>query len=416
MTDSAIISLLFLIATIVIANIKKINIGFTALAAAMILGLLYQLDINTLLSGFNLTLVIRMLAMQSLVVIAASNGTLEYLAGKIKKICRGKILKIFPILLYFLLLLAEIAGFNLYSLMLPVLAAIAFALNMDVLKVSIIGILAMLAGCFSPYSIPGILLYGYVSDAGLEINKWNIPALCMISYSLLFILIYFLYGWHKTGEKEAEEEIGCKISKSYILTIGSYVVVVAANLVFSVDMMMTASICSMILMVLKVAEPIKVVKNIPYPVLLMMGGTTTLIGVIENLGGLELFSSGMAYLINPSMAPPAAMVLSGLMSIFTSASGVVQPTLISSLPHMLEMMPGLNVQSMVIAIAVGSYAVAMGPFDASGAQIMAAYDSVFRPTEQERLKVFNNLIKLMVGILVYQSILVFAGFYKLQIF
>lgn len=109
MTDSAIISLLFLIATIVIANIKKINIGFTALAATMILGLLYQLDINTLLSGFNLTLVIRMLAMQSLVVIAASNGTLEYLAGKIKKICRGKILKIFPILLYFLLLLAEIA-------------------------------------------------------------------------------------------------------------------------------------------------------------------------------------------------------------------------------------------------------------------------------------------------------------------
>ena len=71
---------------------------------------------------------------------------------------------------------------------------------------------------------------------------------------------------------------------------------------------------------------------------------------------------------------------------------------------------------MVIAIAVGSYAVATGPFDASGAQILAAYDAVYRPTEAGRLKTFNSLVKVMVVILIYQSILAFAGFYRIQIF
>ena len=84
--------------------------------------------------------------------------------------------------------------------------------------------------------------------------------------------------------------------------------------------------------------------------------------------------------------------------------------------HMMELMPGLNGQSMIIAIAVGSYAVATGPFDASGAQILAAYDAVYRPTEDERIKTFNSLIKVMAVILIYQSILAFAGFYKIELF
>ncbi len=413
---AAAVSLAVLVIAIVIANIRKINIGFITLAAAMLLGVIYNLGIDTILSGFNLTLFLRMLAMQALITAAAQNGTLTYISARIKRVCRGSVLKIFPIVLYVLLLLAELAGFNLYSLMLPVLAAIALAFNMNVLKVCIIGILSMLAGCFSAYSVPGIMLYGYVTDAGVEIGKWNIPALCIISYTVLFIGAYFFYGWHRSIPTEIVETESVKAEKQVFLTIIAYAVVVFSNLLFGIDMMISASISAAVLFILGAADPVNVIKEIPYSVLLMLGGTTTLIGVVQSLGGLELFSSAIVKLVNPTLAPAVTTVLAGVMSIFTSASGVVQPALISLLPHMMDLMPDLSGQSMVIAIAVGSYAVATGPFDASGAQILAAYDAVYRPTEAGRLKTFNSLVKVMVVILIYQSILAFAGFYRIQIF
>lgn len=412
----AFVSLVTLVAVVIIANIKKINVGFTALAGAMILGIIYKLDLSTIVGGFNAKLFVKMFAMQLLIVASANNGTLDYVAAKIQKICRGRAVRVFPFILYISMLAAELMGFNLYSLLLPVMAAIAFALHMDVLKVSIIGIMTMLAGCFSPYSFPGILLYGYVSDAGLEVNKWNIPVLCIISYTVLFLGFYFFYGWHKAEIKEEVKTADIKLNSTSLCTICCYVAVVASNIMLHVDITISASICVLFLFLFNFAKAEKVIQNIPYAILLMMAGMSILIGVAEELGGMELFSSVLGSVPSRTMAPAAVTVLSGFMSIFTSASVVVQPTLISAIPHMMELVPGVSAQSLIIGIAVGSYAVATGPFDASGAQIMAAYGSVYRPNEKERMKTFNSLIKITAVILVYQSVLSMLGFYAIQIF
>ena len=77
---------------------------------------------------------------------------------------------------------------------------------------------------------------------------------------------------------------------------------------------------------------------------------------------------------------------------------------------------GVASVTLVSSIAVGSYAVAMSPFDANGAQIMAAYAAVYTPTDQQRRHVFNQLLKLAVWILLYQSLLAILGFYRIQLF
>lgn len=314
------------------------------------------------------------------------------------------------------MLAAEVMGFNLYSLLLPVLAAVALALHMDVLKVAIIGIMSMLAGCFSPYSFPGILLYGYAAEAGVELSEWNIPILCIISYTVLFLGFYFLYGWHKAELQEEIDIVDGKMNKTYFWTICAYIIMVVSNIFWGIDIAISCTICSLLLFLFQFAKPEECLQNIPYAIMLMMAGMSMLISVCEQLGGIELFSLAVTGIPNKMLAPAAMTVLAAMMSIFTSASTVVQPTLISALPHMLEMLPGVNAQSMIIGIAVGSYAVATGPFDASGAQIMAAYGSVYRPNEKERMKTFNSLIKITAVILLYQSILSFAGFYRIQIF
>ncbi len=414
--SSAILSFLFLLLAVVIANVKKINIGFTALAAAMILGLLYGLDLDSIISGFNLKLVVRMFAMQLLVVISRQNGTLDYVAQKLQSICRGKAARMFPFILYILMLAAEVLGFNLHSMLIPVLTAIAFALHLDVLQVVMIGELTMFAGCFSPYTTPGIMLYGYITDAGLAVSRWNIPVLCMISYTVLFVLFYFYAGWHRVKVEEARAAEPIPLSRPCLFTLLSYLVIVAANLFGGVDIGITSCICAILLCFFRFADPEEAVRGVPYSILLMIGGMTSLIGVISELGGIQLISGAIASIPSASLAPVVLTLLAGAMSIFSSASSVVQPTLISSLPHLLTLMPGASAQTLVSSIAAGSYAVALSPFDANGAQIMAAYGAIYSPTEEERLHTFNRLLKLSVLILLYQSLLAFAGFYAIQLF
>ena len=410
--SNAVISLIVLVLAIVIANVRKINVGAVALAAAMILGLIYGLKLDQVLDGINVKLIVRMFAVQLLVVIARENGTLQYVAQKVQLLCRGRTIRFFPIILYVLMLLAELAGFNLYAMFIPVLAAVAYALNMDMLAVGMIGIMTMFAGCFSPYSVPGIMFYGYVADAGLSFSRWNLPILCLISYTALFLALYFYYGWHKATVQTAAAQEKLTLTPTYLCTLLGYACVVGLNLVFHLDTGITACIASLLLCLFGFADAEKAVKEVPYSILLMIAGMTSLIGVIEALGGIDLLSSLIADVSGQTTAPILLTILAGIISLFTSASNVVQPTLISSIPRLAQLIPGVSVQSLASGVAVGSYAVALSPLDASGAQIMAAYGAVYQPNEEERLHMFNRLLKLTGIILIYQCALFAIGFYQ----
>ena len=132
-----------------------------------------------------------------------------------------------------------------------------------------------------------------------------------------------------------------------------------------------------------------------------------LVIVISNVRKINL---GIA-----AMAGAAILMLAGGLEVSDMLSGF-NTSLIAAIPQILSTMPGLSAQTLVSSIAVGSYAVAMSPFDANGAQIMAAYAAVYTPTDQQRRHVFNQLLKLAVCILLYQSLLAILGFYRIQLF
>lgn len=414
--SSAAVSIIALVLAIIIANIRKINIGIVAMVSAMILGLVYGLKINQILEGINMKLIVRMFSVQLLVVIACENGTLQYAAQKVQLLCRGRAIRIFPIVLYTMMLMAEMVGFNLYSMFIPILAAVAYALHMDMLAVGMIGVMTMFAGCFSPYSVPGIMFYGYVADAGLSFNKWNLPVLCLISYTALFIVLYFYYGWHKASIQLSSEQEKSTMTAAVLFTLLGYACVVGLNLFFHLDIGITSCVVAFLLCLFGSADAEQAAKGVPYAILVMIAGMTALIGVIEALGGIDLLSSFIAKVSGQTTAPALITILAGVLSIFTSASNVVQPTLIAAIPHLTQLIPGVSVQSLACGIAVGSYAVALSPLDASGAQIMAAYDAVYQPDEEERLKMFNRLLKITGIILVYQCVLFALGFYQITLF
>jgi len=112
-----------------------------------------------------------------------------------------------------------------------------------------------------------------------------------------------------------------------------------------------------------------------------------LISVISELGGVSLLTTFLANLMNKGTAIPILALLSGVMSMFSSAVGVVMPTLI---PTAVELSDKLNhvisPAVITITIAIGSHFVTISPFSTMGALAIAS-----APEVVDRKKLFNQL-------------------------
>jgi len=153
----AIISLAAMVAVVLIANKKNMNVGLVGIAMAMLIGTMAGLKYKQIVGGFNTSLFIRSIGMQSMIVVAKMNGALESISKRIIRVGCGRAIKVLPIFLYVALLACEWMGTGVFSLALPILCALAFETGMPVLKIAGIGLITMVGGGTSPFAPPGVV-------------------------------------------------------------------------------------------------------------------------------------------------------------------------------------------------------------------------------------------------------------------
>lgn len=132
-------------------------------------------------------------------------------------------------------------------------------------------------------------------------------------------------------------------------------------------------------------------KKIPWNTLLMITGVGMLISLVTELGGIELLSDGLALLMGEKTAAAILTVLAGVMSWFSSASGVVMPTLIPTVPSLVESLSGASATAMVTGICIGANVAAFSPLSSCGGLMLAAYSSSKAATSEGRNKMFARL-------------------------
>lgn len=388
----AILSLAALVAVIIIANKKNINIGLVGMAAAMLVGTLAGMKNKEIMSGFNSMLFLRMLGMQCLICVAKYNGTLEALAQRIIKIGCGKAIRLLPLILFVAMLLCEYAGTAVFALMLPIMCALAYEMGMPVLKLAALGLLSMWGGALSPFAPPGVTLSSLASEAGCSINQWNAAISGTIVAFILFIVFYIAYGWYKETPKNVHFMEITPMTWQNKLTLLGYALFIFCNLVLGLDMAVTPVIIAIVLCIVGAGDGKQMVKRLPWSSLIMVGGMTIMVGVVSSLGGVDLISQGIALVANKWIAPALLNAIAGMMSIISSASGVVMPTLVPTVPELVNLIPGASTQSLVTAIGLGAYATAVFPMSSVGANVLANYGTVYNPSEEEQKKVFNGLL------------------------
>ena len=127
-----------------------------------------------------------------------------------------------------------------------------------------------------------------------------------------------------------------------------------------------------VLTVLRAAPESTVVAKMPWGVILMVSGMSVLVAMLERTGGLELFSAWIARFSTQHTITAVVAFVSGLVSAYSSTSGVVLPALLPMAPKLVAQLGGGDVVSIISSINLGSHLVDVSPLSTIGAMCVAA--------------------------------------------
>ena len=394
----AILSLVFLAAAIAIGTLLKKNTGVISIALALILARIAGVTDKTVIGYFNNSLFIMLLGIMFLFCIAQNNKTLELIARKSIKLCGGRV-KLIPVVLFVLGAVISAIGPGLISttaLMSVLAMALAIECKVEPISFLLFGAVGAFAGGLSPITPTGIVAIEKSKEAG--ITGVELPAALLMFLIMLFVaavLYFFVFKWHRYKENpEANTAAAIESDKfelAHICTLLGIVAVAVLSTVFSINIGLISFAVSVVLLIFGFADEGAAIKAIPWNTLLMITGVGVLISLVTDLGGIDLLSDLLSKLMGKWTAAAIITILAGVMSWVSSASGVVMPTLIPTVPALVEALPGVSPIALVVGVCIGANAAAFSPLSSCGGLMLAAYSGSSVATTEGRNKMFARL-------------------------
>lgn len=222
-------------------------------------------------------------------------------------------------------------------------------------------------------------------------------------------LFYFIFGGHKLQNKNSKIHNIQTFNREQKITSLIILLVIIGILVYKMDIGLIAFSGAVILLLLGVVDEKAAIIEVPWSTLILVSGVAVLVNVVGIGGGIDFLSGFLAKIMNEKTATSIMAITAGLMSAVSSASGVVLPTLIPTIPKIATGIGGnISEIALVSAIVVGAHTVTFSPLSTLGA--IALSSSTERIDKQ---KFFGQL--LVVGLLsvLLAGVLGFLGLYNI---
>ncbi len=393
-----IVALLFIIGAIALGFVKKINVGIVCLGLSLILGKLGGMGAGDIYKGFPYKLFATLLGTMLFFSLLQQNGTLEKISKRLIGAC-GKNTFLIPIIMYVVSFVLSAAGPGAISVQsVTIIFAVSLAVQMKVSPI-LMGAMATLGavgGTASPIALTGIIVGDLLTEAGVE-GLGNSVFLGVAACNLFCtIIVYIAFGGYKlraekviTSENEKEH-----FDKNQRISLIALIVMVIMVVGFSYDVGLVCLSLSLILMLARAANEKQALKMIPWNVLVLIAGVSVLMNITQKLGGIDLLSAILASFMSRRTAAPIMGLTGGIMSWFSSANGVVFPTLIPMLPEIAEQVGDVSILNMVVAIICSATVAGISPLSTSGSLIMASYAQETNCDEKVQQKMFGTLFAL----------------------
>lgn len=376
----ALISVCALALAVIVSCVSKLNVGVLAIALAWIVGVyIGGIPVNTVMGGFPSQLFLTLAGVTLLFALAQTNGTLVRLTHHAVHICRGN-RGMIPIMFFLLGAgLSSMGPGNIATaaLIAPLAMPTAARAGIPLFLMAIMVGNGANAGALSPFAPTGIIVNGLMTRHGMPGMEWQTYVYLLLAHAGVAFAGYFLFGGLKlfSGGKAAavtvEDGSDSPFEARHWLTLAVIASLILSVLLAQVNVGMGALLGSVILVLAGAGDDGEAIKQMPWRVILMVCGVTVLIALMERAQGIDLLVSLVARISTADTVTPIVAFLTGIVSVYSSTSGVVLPAFLPMVPGLAAQLPGASAIGIATAMNIGGHLVDVSPLSTIGALCIA---------------------------------------------
>lgn len=388
----AVLSLVALLVAIVVSMASRLNVGVLAMTFAWLIGTYVAgQPVNAVVSGFPSSLFLTLTGVTLLFALAESNGTLERLAHRSIGLARGSA-RLVPVIFFSIALVLSSVGpgsITTVALMAPLAMVVGTRAGVPRFLTALVVANGANAGNLSPISAVGVIANAKMAEAGIGGHEGKVWLANFLAHALVAAAAYAMLGGWKlprlaTATAGADEQ---RLERTHQWTTAVIVAWIVGVIGFNLNVGLAAFAAAALIVLLSLGDEVAAMRRIPWSVIVMVCGVTVLIALLERTGGMDLFTSMLARLATPVSLNGVMAFVTGLISSWSSTSGVVLPTFLPAVPGLVAKVGGGDPLAVALSINVGGSIVDVSPLSTLGALCVA---TVADPVEAKVL--FRQLL------------------------
>jgi di/tricarboxylate transporter len=372
------LSLTALLVVIAFSLTSRINVGILAIALAWPIALFAAgWKADALMAAFPSSLFLTLLGVTLLFGIAHKNGTLELVARRAVAACGG-ITALLPIAFFLLACVVAALGpgaIAATALVAPLAMTAGATARVPPFLMALMVANGGNAGNLSPFSGVGLLVHSLFTKTGLGAQEGAVFWANFVAHAFVALGAYLLFGGRQLWRTQSEKVVFAPApppAARHWITLGVIVAWIGGVVFLRANPGLTAFAAAAVLIIVRTVDENEIIAAVPWSVLLMVCGVSVLVGVIEKTGGMDLFTTLLARITTPGTANGMMAFVTGLISTYSSTSGVVYPAFIPAVPGLVEKLGGGNPLEIALSINVGAALVDVSPLSTIGALCIAA--------------------------------------------
>ncbi|MBM3784322.1 MAG: C4-dicarboxylate ABC transporter [Acidobacteria bacterium] len=370
----------------------RLNVGLLAAAMAWILGVYVAgKPVKEVVAGFPVDLFLTLAGVSLLFSQATVNGTLERLSRRAVGLCQGRA-GLIPVLFFALgAVLASCGPGNIATagLLSPVAMATATRSGIPPFLMAIMVGNGANAGSLSPLAPTGLIANGLMARISLSGHSLEIWLYNVLAHALVAFGGYLAFGGVallRRNDRVAAQEAEANLTRTHWTTIAVIAGLVLSVVALKVHIGLASFTAAVLLSLLRAADEEEAIRRMPWGTILMVCGVSILIALLEKTAGLEIFSGLIASVSTPETVIPLLAAMIGLISAYSSTSGVVLPAFLPLIPSLIAKLGGGDALGIALTMCVAGHLVDVSPLSTIGALCVAAV-----PVAESR-RLFNQLL------------------------
>ena len=391
----ALASIIVLVAIVLFSCFRDINVGILGTAGGLLVGMIFAgMKINDVYKGWPLSLFMILVGVTFMFSAAQVNGTMEKFSAVCVRLAKSNI-RLIPFILFFLVTFITTIGpgnIATCALMAPMCMAIAGRIGLSPFCMTLLVVGAANGAAFSPFAPTGIISNGIIAQWAPQVGipqealsgiAWKIHWNSEIVQGIVNFGGFFLTGgiaWMAKAKGGANFDIDTIAPKpepfdwKQKYTLFTMLVLVCGVIFFKLDVGMMAFVIGTTYILFNIADDGEAVKAMPWGVIVMVCGMSVLINVMDKAGGLNAMIDMIAVISNGTTINGVVGFIAGLISAYSSSSGVVMPMFLNMVPGLLQAVGTFDADHAVrlaSSINIGAHLVDTSPLSTLGALCIA---------------------------------------------